>query len=428
MTNLEIAPESDMGLSIKVPSASWLYYLSLGMFLTFAVVIIYLVAMVGTRQYSLLAQYIPLILMATIISLVGFLVITVRNAGWRIFVSGAFLLPLMISIGGISIHRTIWREMDARDEDIYYTFKEGERLMQGQNLYERILSSDMRTNDKYATYLPLFYHLANWTQSLGLEHFARWLLFWREIFLIFNIAVGALLFYVPYKKGMIILAIFANLFWLFNRWTLSATISADFDFIPMFFFILGLIFFPYRLWVSGLLIGLSLSLKHFGIFIIPLLLIYMWQTKPFKKVLIYSFSMIVIPCIVSLPFLLSNWKVFILSILFSATRYPFSSLRIDSVDALLGWVGIPAKLLMLGLLGLLYALAVGSKNHLYLLSLLVMSVFVFFNSVFYPDYVMYLVPFIALAASEVLKIWKPEVSLDSASNKLREKYFEWRAR
>lgn len=88
-----------------------------------------------------------------------------------------------------------------------------------------------------------------------------------------------------------------------------------------------------------------------------------------KQMLIYLFSIIAIPLLVSMPFLLSNWKPFILSILFSATRNPFSSLGVDSVDALLGWVGIPAKLPMLGLLGLIYTLALGFKRRVYVSSL-----------------------------------------------------------
>ena len=258
MTDQEIDSEGDMALTRRMPVSSLLYFISLAIFWMSAVIVIYLVVMAGTKQYNNLMQLFLPVGAAAVLSLGGILAITVRHAGWRVFISTAFLLPLIFSVLGIGVHRNVWRRMDAQDEDIYYTFKEGERLLQGQNLYERILGSDMRSNDKYATYLPLFYQLAHWTQALGLEHFARWMLFWREIFLIFNIAIGALLFYIPYKKGIPILAAFASLFWLFNRWTLSATISADFDFIPMFFLILGLIFFPRRLWLSGLLIGLSL--------------------------------------------------------------------------------------------------------------------------------------------------------------------------
>jgi hypothetical protein len=402
MTNREIPLEREMGRARQISASSLVYVLCLAIFFATALFIIYIATMLGTRQYSQLLRWVPLTGVAFVLSLVGILAITSQKAGWRVFYSTAFLLPLLISVLGITVNRSVWSHMDARDEDIYYTFEEGQRLLNGQNLYERILGSDMRQNDKYATYLPLFYQLAHWTQAIGLEHFARWLLFWREIFLIFNLAVGALLFYVPYKSGNLILAVFASLFWLFNRWTLSATISADFDFIPMFFLILGLVLFPRRLWLSGLLIGLALSLKHFGLFLVPLLLIITWRTSNLKQTLIYLVSIVAIPLLVSTPFLLANWRALILSILFSATRYPFSSLSVDSVDALLGWVGLPAKIPMLGLLALVYALALRFKRRVYVLSLLVMSVFVYFNSVFFPDYVMYMVPFIPLAANEAL--------------------------
>ncbi len=414
MTNHELSLEGDIGLTRRAPAPSVLFFISSAIFLTSAATIIYLVAMAGTRQYSQLIQWFPWIILALALSLGGIVAITVRQAGWRVFVSAAFLLPLIFSLLGIGVHRAIWHPLKPREDDIYFTFLEGERLLQGQNLYERILGSDMRHNDKYATYLPMFYQLAHWTQALGLDHFARWSLFWREIFLIFNIATGALLFYIPYKKGLTLLAVFSSLFWLFNRWTLTVTVSSDFDFIPMFFLILGLIFFPRRLWISGLLIGLSLSLKHFGIYLVPLLIIAAWQATNVKQALIYLFSIIAIPLLVSMPFLLLNWKPFILSIIFSATRNPDFSMGVDSVDALLGWVGLPAKLPMLGLFGLIYALALRFKYRVNMLSLLVMSVFVFFNSIFYPDYVMYMVPFIPLAASEALLIGSPQGNIGSA--------------
>ncbi|MGC9359398.1 MAG: hypothetical protein ACP5G7_03360 [Anaerolineae bacterium] len=46
---------------------------------------------------------------------------------------------------------------DTQGEDIYYAYIEGQRLVAGENPYERILQGGMLTNDKYATYLPLFY-------------------------------------------------------------------------------------------------------------------------------------------------------------------------------------------------------------------------------------------------------------------------------
>ena len=45
---------------------------------------------------------------------------------------------------------------DDKNEDVYYIYLEGKRIIDGENPYERILEGDMRINKKYPTYFPLF--------------------------------------------------------------------------------------------------------------------------------------------------------------------------------------------------------------------------------------------------------------------------------
>ena len=70
----------------------------------------------------------------------------------------AVLCISLIVIVGIFVNvklLNIW-EYDTGGEDIYYTWLEGKRLLAGENPYARVLAGNMRENDKYATYFPLF--------------------------------------------------------------------------------------------------------------------------------------------------------------------------------------------------------------------------------------------------------------------------------
>src|SRR5512144_1735101 len=70
---------------------------------------------------------------------------------------------------------------DPNNEDIHYSFLEGERLVNRQNPYTRIIGSDIRTNQKYPTYFPLFYEVSYFSQNLGLSSFESWLSFFLKI-------------------------------------------------------------------------------------------------------------------------------------------------------------------------------------------------------------------------------------------------------
>lgn len=121
------------------------------------------------------------------------------------------------------------------DQDIYYSFIEGQRLLNGQNPYERILDGNMRDNQKYATYIPLFYEFSYATQAFGMNEFQVWLAFWKRVFLIFNWGIALLLFYAFWRSGFEWGGIFAASFWLFNRWNLGVMYVAHLDFMPVFF-------------------------------------------------------------------------------------------------------------------------------------------------------------------------------------------------
>jgi uncharacterized membrane protein len=318
------------------------------------------------------------------------------------------LIFCLVAISGIYVHNRLWKTcQDIEQQDIYYSYVEGSRLNAGVNPYERVLLGDMRTNDKYASYFPLFYLLSSGTQLAGLESFPAWLAFWRVIFLGCNIGIGYLIFQICTAKSQPWLGIFGALFWLFNRWTLHVTIINHLDFLPLLLLLLSLKFVPRRFSLACIFLGLSLAIKQIAILALPLYLIWSWQGQGKDRLihLLKTFILIFgIPLLVSTPFLIWNAEGYVKSILFSATRYPADLFYAPSIDALLGCYGIPARIPMLILLGLIFALVLLRRIPIFSSLLLVMAVLFGFSSVLFPQYIVWFMPFIPLTILEIITV------------------------
>ena len=306
-------------------------------------------------------------------------------------------------------------KFDLEQQDIFAVFGEGDRLQHGENPYEQILSPnvDMKWNRTIATYFPVFYYLSWFSQEIGLEDYVQWLGFWRVIFLVFNLGIAYILFYVPYHRyNSLTLAIFSALFWLFSRWTLHITMIYHIEFIAIFFLLLSLTLLPKNARLSFLFFGASLAVKQIAIFMIPLYLIWAWQLSKNKEQTIknfgtLSFLMASIPFLVSLPFLIWNLEGFVKSVLISATRVSESHFGVPSFDMLIGLSGIPAKLPMLGMMIIVFILAWKQKICYYVSALLIMIVFVDFNSVLFRQYMVWIVPLIPLAICHTIRTSTP---------------------
>ncbi len=313
------------------------------------------------------------------------------------------LLVILLSAVLVNIH--LWDFAPTAEQDIYATYLEGDRLLRGVNPYTRVLDGDMRVNRKYATYFPIFYYLSWWTQKAGLRTFFDWLSLWRVVFLVFNILIAALVFILPARRGLLIYAVFAALFWCFNRWTLHVSRTFDIDFIPLFFLMLSLALFRRHRLAACLLFGLSLGIKQMGIFLAPLYLIWTWRearSGSGRRTVIVGLAIAAIPLLSSLPFLIQNAEGFIKSITFSATRDPAAMFEAYSLDTLLGVNGIAGKIPLLLVLLLLYWQAWKRKIPVFPAALLTMAVFAFFNSVLFTSYLVWLAPLIPLAALELM--------------------------
>jgi hypothetical protein len=313
-----------------------------------------------------------------------------------------FALLASVCVLGMLGHVRLWPRSEDRNDDIYFTYLEGDRLLDGENPYARVLLGDMRENEKYATYLPLFYYLSAGTQLLGFSQYSQWLDLWRILFLLAGSWVAVCIFYHSWASRLRLFAVAAALFWLFNRWTLHVAISADIDFLPLALLVTAWALLPGRPRAALVVFGTSLALKHYAVFLAPLMFMRLWRTNGSRRSRWWKDLLLLgsVPLIASLPFLLLNAEAFVKSILFSLSRNPTATGNVDSLDALLGWSGWAARLPMLGLVLLIYAAVWRGRFGPYTSSLLVMATVTFFNSVFFTSYMVWVMPFVPLAAVE----------------------------
>ncbi len=316
----------------------------------------------------------------------------------KISLIASFFVVILLIFAAFYVNTLIFKKV-TKGYDIYASFAEGQRLLNGENPYARIQTGDMRENQKYATYFPVFYELSYLSQAAGLRTVKIWIEFWRMIFVFFELATAIFLYVVLAKSRFEWIGVFAAAFWLFNRWTLNLVETQNLDFIPIFLFLVSLKLFPQKKGLSLLLLSLSLGFKQIAIFAVPLYLI--WEFREFgqnqlKKFIKGALIIASIPLITGLPFLMWDAIAFLKSILFSATRLSGSYAEVPSLDVLLKWDGLPARAVMLALMLFVYFLAFKGQLPKYFAVLLVMIVFVGFNNTLFPQYLLWVMPLVLL--------------------------------
>jgi uncharacterized membrane protein YidH (DUF202 family) len=310
------------------------------------------------------------------------------------------LSVLLIVYSAIRVHLRFW-SIDTVGYDTYYSWVEGRRILRGQNPYERILHGSMEENNKYATYFPLFYEASALVQHLGLRQYHEWIGFWRYIFLVFNVAVGLLLGTMLFFRRTWALALLGMAFWYFNRWTLNTSESASLDFIPILLMVLSLALFSRYRRTSLLLYSFSLAIKQIAIFLVPLYLIWEFQqTRSIRKTILAGLWIASIPLLVSIPFLVWNAEGFFKSIAFSGTRAALNHFGAASIDDILNLEGLIARLPLLIMLCAAYLAAWHKATGRYGSAMMVMAIFIAFNSVLFEHYPVWLMPLLPLAVSE----------------------------
>jgi len=289
--------------------------------------------------------------------------------------------------------------------DIFAIWTDGERMARGLNPYSRIHGSDMRQNEKFTTYLPGFFLIEVLVIKMGISSFEEFFPVWRLLNIFIYMGIGILIFFAVKKKSEnIALALFSAYFWMLGRWTLPTLRTWQIDFIAIAFLLLAYLALSSRKRLSYLLLGCSLAIKQISVFALPLFVLQELKGKSLNKenvrAIISSLAFIfVVPFLVSLPFLYSDYSGFILSIVFSLTRNP-GGLKLESIDQMLELVGLPAKLPLIVSLTFVYWLYWKDKFTLAQGVLLSFLCFITFNSVVFKQYLPWSVAFLGLALAD----------------------------
>ena len=323
------------------------------------------------------------------------------------------LLPLICA--GFLLNFLFWQISpdDLMQEDIYYIWLEGKRIISGENPYARVLESNMRNNDKYATYFPVAYLLSALVQKLGFVKFQDWIYMLRPISFGFHMGIVALILKFFKDRGLWALGFAASIIILLGRWSLHIIKVQQLEFAAIFFLVFSLYLLKQKPKLSLLMFSISLGIKQIAIFCLPLYLIYLWkfedQDKRTKNLFLGLFIISSIPLLTSLPFLIWNAEGFIKSILFSATRFGDIHVDAPSIDLILKkrftwFVGLKAKIPMLFLMGIIYFSFLKEKVGVFISCTLIMMTFVYFNSVLYLQYFIWYICLIPFALVESMPL------------------------
>lgn len=213
--------------------------------------------------------------------------------------------------------------------DLYNVWEEGQRVAQGHSPYARIVGQSLRENQNYPTYLPLSYLLVAFLDRFGFESFPQFLPVWRLITLACHLALGLLILVVYRRNNRPVAGLVALTLVLLGRWSEYIIEVQQLDFAAILPLLLAGLLLRRRPVVSALLFGLSLSLKHLGILLLPCFLVELARLSasaaptarhPMGSLLRYSLLALGLPALLSMPFLLQAADGFLLSMVFSLSR------------------------------------------------------------------------------------------------------------
>jgi len=339
---------------------------------------------------------------------------------WRAFLLPFFLFSILL-VSGAFFYLFFSLNYPGIGEDIHAVWRSGMELSEHKDPYRHILETDMLhpNGAKFPTYLPGPYYFAAATSELfGLNTFEEWILVYKKILLIFTLGVAGLIFYIHFnRRDDLLLCVFGAMFWLFNRWTIKNMEIYHIDIPALFFLILSLSMLGRRNAYSFLLYGVSLSIKQVGALMFPLYLFEFY--KIFRKEKMHAIGLLLlgvyVPLVLCIPFLIKNPKTIFLSLIFHLTRAPEEWFNAPSFDAYITWkypflLGATSKPFLIILLIIFYIYAFRSKLGKYSTAFCVFSIFIFFNTVLFPQYFVWNIPFITLAITEICSKHKKDNS------------------
>jgi uncharacterized membrane protein len=240
--------------------------------------------------------------------------------------------------------------------------------------------------------------------KLGVQEYATWLALWHAVRIVAHVTIAVLLYVTGRSAGRALLGIFGALFWSLNRWTLYTVRSGGLDELALLLLLLSLACLTRKRRLALLLFGTSLAIKHVALLVVPLYLVWTWQSprpERWTRTVQAALWLALVPLAVSLPFLWWDASAFVGSFLSSVTRPADGLAHVSAVGSLLGLHGGVARLPLLLLAALILLItADGQVIGRYTAILLMFATFIDFNTVLFPQYFVWVIPFIVLAAIE----------------------------
>jgi uncharacterized membrane protein len=219
-----------------------------------------------------------------------------------------------------------------------------------------------------------------------------------------HLGLGLLTLWVYLKNGKPTAGLLALTILLLGRWSNFIVEVQQLEFASVLSLIAAGLTLRKRPTLSAVLLGLSLSIKHLGVLVMPCYLIQLQAlAQPTRRsavmgLLKYSLIALAIPALLSLPFVLLSGEGFALNMLFSLSRQA-SDHGAATGSRLLFVTEEGSRLLMVGLL--LFNLLAQYKERIdvWIASTLALLIFVQFNPVVFGQYFIWLMSLGLIAAA-----------------------------
>jgi len=340
----------------------------------------------------------------------------IRNRLVRITRSRSLLLIIEVLIILSTLYvfglvkKANWKaEWEFADSDLTHEYRAAMEVQKGINPYKRILGGDLLVNQKYATFLPLYYYSLIFVNSFSNNDYDRFLELYRDI-LSYAQAFTGLLFYVYFRSNKNrLMGLAAMLFFLFNRWTINILSDGKSDSLAMCALVASLMLYRTKFRLSFFLFGVSLGMKHIGIFLSPIYLLpLLFRERNIKTYLIDILVFSVPTLLPATQFIINSPLSFFYSMLFNITRQHYTTsvsfgfeklLVLYNVgvknNSLLFYILPRAPLMVLTLVNVLLLFMKKTKISWYALT----SIFIFVavNPVLIDQYMTWITPMVFLS-------------------------------
>ena len=287
------------------------------------------------------------------------------------------------------------------NSDISYEFNSALDIKNGINPYNRILKTNFIDNEKYATLFPLYYYLILVIEKLSGYSFVKFVSLMRFI-LITSEFLGALFIYLYFARSrQRAIGYFGAAFYLFNVYTINSYVYLKQDVIAIAFLMFSLYFFKSRIRLSYFLFGLSLGIKHIGIFVLP----YYFLPLIFRKRKLNDFLQdlfcLVFPILVpSFPCIFNNARSFVYSMIFSLTRSSEQGNVMFGYSNLLSSYSMLARLPLFIASGFNLVIVITKKIHPTFYILTSFLIFSMFNPVIFDQYLVWVTAFVFISLAD----------------------------